>query len=436
LLAFGGILAGSLTLPGHIRINLALFLCSLAFSGYLAEVMLISKKASHWLQMDSKDTQAGDTRSRLQLIDDLRRQGVNAYPAVIPKHLVKEGNTEPTRVDRSVITVNGVETVPLAGIARVFTVFCKENGEYATYSSDGYGFNNPSEIWEAPRIDIVALGDSNTHGACVSPGKSFVGRIREHYPATLNLGISGNGPLTMLAALREYTQRHQPKIILWCYYEGNDLDDLSRERFSPILMEYLNDSFNQGLLSRQAEIDKALINYVNESVNKMRERLKARMEWERERVRWEPILKLHHLRQFLVAAYQRYKQREDDQNYHRSLASRASEEEFELFRKVLIEADTAVRTWGGQLYFAYLPQWARYANPELANKNRERVLSMVETLGFTIMDLHPAFAEHKDPLALFSFRISAAGHYSEDGYQLVAEEILRVISKTDTSPSG
>jgi hypothetical protein len=61
---------------------------------------------------------------------------------------------------------------------------------------------------------------------------------------------------------------------------------------------------------------------------------------------------------------------------------------------------------------------------------------MVETLGFTIIDLHPAFAEHKDPLALFSFRISAAGHYSEDGYQLVAEEILRVISKTDTSPSG
>jgi hypothetical protein len=51
LLALIGILAGSFTLPGHIQINLALFLLSLAFSSYLAEGVRALKKPSHWLQM-------------------------------------------------------------------------------------------------------------------------------------------------------------------------------------------------------------------------------------------------------------------------------------------------------------------------------------------------------------------------------------------------
>lgn len=125
-----------------------------------------------------------------------------------------------------------------------------------------------------------------------------------------------------------------------------------------------------------------------------------------------------------------------EQDFHRSMASWAPDEEFELFRNVLIEADKTVRGWGGQLHFVYLPQWARYANPELANKNRERVLSMVDTLGLTIIDIHPAFVAHTDPLALFSFRRSANGHYSEEGHQLVAERVLWSISKANTTAAS
>lgn len=286
--------------PGHIRINLALLLCAFVFSSYLAEGVLVLKGTSHWVQKDNTSNLAFDTRDRLQVIDDLKRQGITAYPSVYPKLLVKTSILASGRVGRSMITINGVETVPLGGIARVFTVLCNESGKYATYTSDEYGFHNPSGIWDAPRIDIVALGDSNTHGACVSSETSFVGWIRNRYPATLNLGMSGNGPLTMLATLKEYAPSRRPKSVFWFYFEGNDLNDLNWERFNPVLIQYLNELFDQGLLSRQPEIDTALINYVNESANKERERFEKRVE--QEPAGWEHILKLNHLRQSLVAA--------------------------------------------------------------------------------------------------------------------------------------
>ena len=62
--------------------------------------------------------------------------------------------------------------------------------------------------------------------------KNFVALIRQHYPATINLGVSGDGPLTMLATLKEYVQFAKPRVVLWFFWEGNDLSDLQeREKF-------------------------------------------------------------------------------------------------------------------------------------------------------------------------------------------------------------
>ena len=87
--------------------------------------------------------------------------------------------------------------------------------------------------------------------------------IRQRYPGTLNLGIEGNGPLVMLATLKEYAAVVRPKVVLWFYFEGNDLADLKKERQSPLLNRYLktNES-SQELFSRQPEVDRALSNYL------------------------------------------------------------------------------------------------------------------------------------------------------------------------------
>src|SRR5207247_577135 len=92
--------------------------------------------------------------------------------------------------------------------------------------------------------------------------KNFVALIRNRYPATLNLGETGNGPLTELATLKEYLPGLKPKIVLWCYFEGNDLADLKGEHANALLMSYLNGNYSQGLLREQANIDQALTIYL------------------------------------------------------------------------------------------------------------------------------------------------------------------------------
>jgi hypothetical protein len=73
----------------------------------------------------------------------------------------------------------------------------------------------------------------------------------------------------MLATLKEYAESLRPKVVLWFYFEGNDLKDLSNERRSPLLSRYLEpNEFSQRLSSRQDEIDRALGGYLDTVANK------------------------------------------------------------------------------------------------------------------------------------------------------------------------
>ena len=207
-----------------------------------------------------------DSRTKAEVIDDFRKRGIDAVPSLSSYDLLKE---QKDGTMKSAIAINGVEVLPLASIAEKLTVVCNEGGEFLTYTSDKHGFHNPPHVWSAP-IDIVAVGDSFTQGWCVGPDDNFVSVIRKRHPGTLNLGIEGNGPLVMLATLKEYAEIVKPKVVLWFYFEGNDLGDLRRERQNSILTQYLaNKEFSQGLFNRQAEIDRALAAYL-ESVPKTR----------------------------------------------------------------------------------------------------------------------------------------------------------------------
>ena len=62
----------------------------------------------------------------------------------------------------------------------------------------------------------------------------------------------------MLATLKVYLPLLTPKIVLWFYYEGNDLVDLQTERKSALLRNYLRDDFTQRDLARQSDIDRAI----------------------------------------------------------------------------------------------------------------------------------------------------------------------------------
>ena len=198
-----------------------------------------------------------DARTPAQVVADFREKGIDAERIITASNQLFI--SQPDGSVESAVHIDGREVVPLGGVSNKRTLVCNESGQWIDLPSDRHGFNNPDEVWQLARMEIAVLGDSFTQGYCVPSGRSFADLIRQQRPATLNLGISGDGPLLELATLEEFLPKLTPKIVLWFYYEGNDLTDLQTERKSAVLMKYLNDGFSQQDLDRQADIDRAML---------------------------------------------------------------------------------------------------------------------------------------------------------------------------------
>ena len=133
-----------------------------------------------------------------------------------------------------------------------------------------------------------------------------------------------------------------------------------------------------------------------------------------------PILKLWSLRQKLQLVFG--VDREEPQT-----RSRLEPTVDDLLRNALSQARKVVSSWGGTLYFVYLPGWDRYRNGRrAAEREHTTVLNLVNSLSIPVIDIEPAFEAQGDPLSLFPFR--RFGHYNEQGHQIVATTILRVLA--------
>ena len=430
-------LFSSLRLAESQRLNLALCLFSVSLS-----ICIVEAATTLWFSLPSvihqnhqSINQAAakalgvryDGRTRAEVIDDFRKQGIDAVPSLYPRELLKE--QKDGAMKSATTALNGDEVLPLASMAEKLTVVCNEGGEYLTYTSDRHGFNNPPSVWNAS-IDIVAVGDSFTQGWCVGADDNFVSLIRKRYPRTLNLGVEGDGPLAMLATLKEYAESLRPKVVLWFYFEGNDLSDLSHERRSPLLSRYLEtNEFSQRLSNRQAEIDHSLAGYLdsvahkNQFLIKLEEASAVIADVGKFPKMLESIAKLGQLRQRLGLMY--------GITGNTSPAVELDESPIQLVPEidrlceVLLHAKNLVSQWGGDLYFIYLPRWKRYMQRG-SNTGRPAVLQAVNKAGVRVVDVHLAFREQEDPLALFP--LGLPGHYNEEGHRLVAAAVLKSIS--------
>ena len=348
-----------------------------------------------------------DQREMIEVLRDMHARGVDAVPAVYPTDLLDQ---QPGGSLKSAIRIKNKEILPLGGVSNKLSVLCNESGDYRIYESDEQGFHNPKGLWKFEQIDIAVVGDSFVHGFCVPSEKNFVALIRRRYPETLSLGIGGNGPLLELATVKEFLPSLKPKIVLWAYFEKNDWNELRKEAKTPLLLQYLKPNFRQHLISRQADVDQALLEYIE------RQKPQALLQLRESRnpksfEKLVEIAKLSTLRSKLgLAANQR---KSDEQ---RTAADETADRA--LFRAVLQHAKGTVESWGGSLYFVYLPPWERYALPGLAKKNRGEVLQMLANLEIPVIDVHTSFQSHGDPLSLFPFRRS--GHYNLEGSQVVA----------------
>ena len=174
----------------------------------------------------------------------------------------------------SVVTSGEQEFLPLGGVAGRPSVVCNESGTYLIVRPDRYGFNNPPAVWDLTPMRIAGVGDSFTFGLCVETPDSFMGLIRNVYPATVNLGITSNGPLLELATLKEYLPAVKPQLVLW-FFE-NDIEDIQFERADAVLMRYVrDDGFTQHLRERQPDIDRLLTAFFVDRETQARQRVAA-----------------------------------------------------------------------------------------------------------------------------------------------------------------
>lgn len=350
-----------------------------------------------------------DERPRVRVIADLRAEGRDAWP-IMPANAWLDPPSDPNGAFGGL----GRELFPLGGIANAAIVSCNETGRYFVYDSDGYGFNNPATAWDGP-LDIALVGDSFSMGACVRPDESVAALLRRRHPRTASAGMGGNGPLLELATLTEYVAAHRPRVVVWMFYVGNDIRDLGAERDNPILRRYLEPGFSQGLRARQGEIDDML-------------RAKASLEYDAALAgagNLEVKPRSYDALDLLTA-------RRIRQALRKAAVARLNFREWAELGRILAAARDRTAAWGGRLHVAYLPSHEQIAGDRHSPAAQRRLAALLTELGIPLIDGAEIFAGHADPLSLFPFRKD--GHYTPEGYRLLADLIGRVIA-ADLAPA-
>jgi len=349
-----------------------------------------------------------ETRTQMEVIEDLRDSGINAYPNALPYSIFIESN--------------GLKTVKetifnIGGISNITTVLRNESGYYPIVKTDEHGFNNPKGLYQKNKVDIVLIGDSLTEGYAVHSDETISTVIRKFGFNTLSFGKASSGTLLEFAGVKEYAEPLKPKVVLWMYFI-NDLKELKREMKLSLLLNYLNDNgYSQNLFSRQEEIDSLLLDYVED-------------KWESEpwTNHWTfKILKLYDLRL-------RINLRPTPTSTTTTTPTTPTKPTSirNIFKDILQKSNQMVSGWGGKMYFVYLPEFSRYSTGK-EHSMREFVLHTVNELEIPIIDIHSeVFVPHKDPLSLFPFRTS--GHYNAEGYRLVGESISNRLRADGITP--
>ena len=346
-----------------------------------------------------------DKKTKYNLIQKLKiNMGVDVVTSVFPKALFQK-----KRINEK------IDFFPLGGVSNTITVFCKEGEKFSIYKSDRFGFNNPDQEWNKEKIFWFLIGDSFVQGSCVQQGEDFAGQIRIlTKQSAISVGMSGNGPLIELASLKEYALKKKPEIVLWFYFERNDLEDLRDEKSNSLFMKYLNEGFNQNLYSKQTEIDKKLKTYITLVEKELINGASPTNQDSEKFLSFKKILRLKILR--------------DKMSLDRGLDFGIDP----LFGKIIANAKDCVNTWNGKLYFVYLPDKERYSNTNSKNDHylkRSQVIELINNLDIPIIDIHKEFfMEQSDPLSFFADRIY--GHYSPKGYSEISKVIIKKINET------
>lgn len=90
---------------------------------------------------------------------------------------------------------------------------------------DRSGFRNEEDFTQA---DIAVLGDSFVEAMEIAHDQLLTTRLAQlQRTSVAGLGLAGYGPQQQLVLLRRYAGPLKPKVVVWMFYEGNDLKNLT-----------------------------------------------------------------------------------------------------------------------------------------------------------------------------------------------------------------
>ena len=367
----------------NIQNNLILFSISLILSLFFLE-FLVSKKYLFYKNKDYRD--------RFQVFNIMKKEKKDIKLTINPSNFYFTKNQK---------------YFPLSGISNKVTIHCNESGYYSIYESDNYGFNNPKEEWIKEEIDLLLVGDSFTHGACVNRPFDVASQLRKNHNRTiLNLGYSGHGPLSELATLIEYLPEKKVKNVLWLYFEGNDLTDLILEMKNPILLKYLEDEdFKQNLPRNQKDLDETMEKFL---INHLDLEMKLRKK---------NFFKLYNVRNFLQPV----------KYFKEKSITRQPKPSIE-FKKILFRVQNLTKKNNANFYFLILPDYFRYSEVKAIDKDykKKEIVKILEELKIEFFDFHEdVISTKKDPLIFYPFRKN--NHFNKLGYKELARYINNMI---------
>jgi len=407
-----------------IRINISLAFLSAAVTLFFINLGIeINDYFNYYFKITSEAdkqiikslTWEQEKRQKLRIITNLRSRGIEAFPAPLTPTYhyfgsIFQGNhLMPDHVETDSI-------ITLGGISKVTNVFCKGEEGFSIYESDRYGFNNDDSIYDKPGKKIILLGDSYGHGYCVMPGEDVGSVLRNRGYSTINLSISGNGPLRELATLREYGTHLDPKIILWLYFDGNDSTNLKDEIKVPILKNYLNGNYSQGLIEKQKKINQFWKKTINKAMKqkvieiKQEDLMMAKKD--NAFVRFVQAAPLERSLKYLFTFY-----------HIRNIVKLSIADAYlGDLRNVLSRAKKDSENLGAKLYFIYL-SGGEFLFRTLAPRGHQQIIEILHELGIPLIDFYDILKSQKDPSNFI------ADHFNAEGYKLLADTIEDKILK-------
>ena len=312
------------------------------------------------------------------------------------------------------------QPIPFRGPINKQTLSCAEDLNYKLINNDKFGFKNPNSIYEK-KIEIALLGDSYAEGQCYKETNDIAAYLRKSKYNSANYGVTGSGPLVSLGVLKEYVKKFEPPYVVYLYYEGNDISDLSWEKNIPLLKNYLNENYNQDLLNKQDKIKEFLSNISKDSY----EYINYKIDYKKTYKEKERLTFIEQLKDFLEL--------NSLKNYIRNSFYHIRDKDFDadLFFSVINAMNEETNSWKGKFIFVYTPSWSRYftkfSKEQRYFDKKDLILNNLSKNNILTIDL-TKFMDKENNLKKY-FPLGYIGHFNKQGYEKISSIVIKKIEK-------